>query len=471
MAYRDGSAASPPLQMQGGLDSLSSNGSWSSSTQPADFLNLLSKLDIEHKVRDGAENLLRLLQAEGDPSKAELRRQVEGELVNAQNKIASLQSTIDQQRPYIEQQPSYTEDNSASPDSSARAAASDDFDISSSGGLGIIGVDSSLPIEEETHQTREKTRVALGQAEALFSMLESLGEVEEEEPADSSAPSARRLRKVPGHIRTPSNAAGLGRKAKQSIDTMVRIVGLLRSNARIRYELPASVIVNAVMHCLSDAAGKEIRAHAYRTLRHAIVRPPRALCEACRDRGLHFYLQRTFLRDHRFDQEREQALKLVRAIMEAASGLFGSSPVDAALQDFLDIGVIRSLVAIAEHHEDKLRTISLETLGELAVIDIALLVRAGGLSPLLRSVTESNADLSPSLIRTVISLLDLPSTRAFLRPGVDLDVSRKHRSAMPTTNHATVFRSPSRDSRTHHFRPTAAQRPGYVRRPASFQPC
>lgn len=109
-----------------------------------------------------------------------------------------------------------------------------------------------------------------------------------------------------------------------------------------------------------------MRAAAYRTLRHALVRPPWALVQHARDRGLDLYLMSTLLRDNRFESEREQALKLIRAIMTAGAepGVNGSGSPPSH-PDLISPGTVRALVSCAEHTNDKLRHLALQTLTEL----------------------------------------------------------------------------------------------------------
>lgn len=77
------------------------------------------------------------------------------------------------------------------------------------------------------------------------------------------------------------------------------------------------------------------------------------------------YLTRTFLRDHRFEVEKEQALKLVRAVLENGAAAGGSSADgDGQREELISVGVIRALMAISESSEDNLRPLCLETLAE-----------------------------------------------------------------------------------------------------------
>ncbi|GAK67572.1 cytosolic regulator pianissimo [Moesziomyces antarcticus] len=228
------------------------------------------------------------------------------------------------------------------------------------------------------------------------------------------------------HARTPSNAAGLGDQAKHHITQINRLVDILKRHARVRYELPLDDLVDAAMPNLCDRAGKEIRAATYRLLRYALVQPLWPLVSRCRQKGLDIYLSRSLIRDNRFELEKVQCIRLIRAIMDmAALRSIAASPDRLAmdLQDLLATGVIRALAAVADHADDKLRHICLETLAELAVFDIRLLIKAGGLRTTLQALTEGASDFSPALVQVFIYLIDMPGTRHHLRPGVDLEIA------------------------------------------------
>ncbi|SJX66514.1 related to protein ste16 [Sporisorium reilianum f. sp. reilianum] len=228
------------------------------------------------------------------------------------------------------------------------------------------------------------------------------------------------------HARTPSNATGLGDQAKHQIDQINRLVDILKRHARVRYELPLDDLVDAAMPNLCDRAGKEVRAATYRLLRHALVQPLWPLVSRCRGKGLDIYLSRTLIRDNRFELEKIQAIKLIRAIMElAALRSIATAPDRLALdlEDLLSSGVVRALAAVAGHPEDKLRNICLETLAELAVFDVRLLIKSGGLRSTLQALTEGATEFSPTLVQVFIYLVDMPGTRQHLRPGVDLEIA------------------------------------------------
>ena len=83
--------------------------------------------------------------------------------------------------------------------------------------------------------------------------------------------------------------------------------------------------------------------------------------------------------------------------------------------------VVRTISAVAEHGEDRLRPICLETLAEIMVRDPALLIASGGLRPLVDALGEGTYEASESLTGAFIFLLDAPQRRKYLRSGYELE--------------------------------------------------
>lgn len=84
--------------------------------------------------------------------------------------------------------------------------------------------------------------------------------------------------------------------------------------------------------------------------------------------------------------------------------------------------IVRTIAAVAEHGEDRLRAISIETLAEIMIRDPALLVSAGGLRPLIDVLGEGTYDASESLTSAFLYLLDSPERRKYLRSGYELEI-------------------------------------------------
>lgn len=119
----------------------------------------------------------------------------------------------------------------------------------------------------------------------------------------------------------------------------------------------------------------------------------------------------SLIKERKADVEREQALKFVRAFLEVKNGVAEISRA-----------VVRTITAVAEHAEDRLRSICIETLAELMIRDPALVVSAGGLRPLADALGEGTYEASESLTAAFLFLLDAPHRRKYLRSGHELEV-------------------------------------------------
>lgn len=119
----------------------------------------------------------------------------------------------------------------------------------------------------------------------------------------------------------------------------------------------------------------------------------------------------SLIKERKADVEREQALKFVRAFLEVKDGV---QEVSRA--------VVRTIASVAEHGEDRLRSICIETLAEIMVRDPELLIASGGLRPLADALGEGTYEASESLTAAFIFLLDAPQRRKYLRSGYELEI-------------------------------------------------
>ena len=84
--------------------------------------------------------------------------------------------------------------------------------------------------------------------------------------------------------------------------------------------------------------------------------------------------------------------------------------------------VVRTIAAVAEEHDERLRPVCIETLAEILVRDPCLLMASGGLGPLHEALADGTYKASESLTSAFIYLLDMPQRRQYLRPGNVLEV-------------------------------------------------
>jgi rapamycin-insensitive companion of mTOR len=109
--------------------------------------------------------------------------------------------------------------------------------------------------------------------------------------------------------------------------------------------------------------------------------------------------------------EREQALKFVRAFLEVKDGVREVSRA-----------IVRTIASVADHEEDRLKAICIETLAEIMIRDPQLLVAAGGLRPLTDVLGEGEYEASEGLTAAFLYLLDAPERRKYLRAGYELEI-------------------------------------------------
>ncbi|KIO29376.1 hypothetical protein M407DRAFT_70503 [Tulasnella calospora MUT 4182] len=202
---------------------------------------------------------------------------------------------------------------------------------------------------------------------------------------------------------------------------MTSLVAILQRSLRVCYELDIVEVVRAIVPALADYASKESRAATYRLIRHLLLDPDSV--DRLHSFGLDWYIVRSLARDNKHAVEKEQAIKLIRAYIDIGSSR--KSPTVGAGSGHVPLseGVMRALVAVAEHPEDQFRHIALETLAEILLIDVDLVARTEGIRVLLQALADGPHEISPILANAFLYLVDSPRTRVYLKPGVDLEIA------------------------------------------------
>ncbi|KAI0480624.1 Rapamycin-insensitive companion of mTOR, N-term-domain-containing protein [Xylariaceae sp. FL0804] len=186
------------------------------------------------------------------------------------------------------------------------------------------------------------------------------------------------------------------------------LVDLFKRHPTLKYDLVWTVFGDR-MQVMLLSGSREVVAAGYRMLRYAIS--DLASLKRTRQLGTDYVVVVSLAKDRKADVEREQALKFVRAFLDVKDGV---REVSRAL--------VRTIAAIAEHAEDRLRPICIETLAEILLRDPALLIASGGLVPLSEALGEGTYKSPESISSTFLYLLDAPQTRKFLRAGYELEV-------------------------------------------------
>ncbi|KAL8994089.1 MAG: hypothetical protein Q9169_005845 [Polycauliona sp. 2 TL-2023] len=155
---------------------------------------------------------------------------------------------------------------------------------------------------------------------------------------------------------------------------------------------------------------REVVAAGYRVTRHAIT--DRRSLQTIRRLNTDELVMLSLVKESKANIEREQALKFVRAFLDVKGGIHEISNI-----------VLRTIVAIAEHHEDRLRNISILTLLELLVRSPAKVVDAGGMASLTQALLDGSYPGSESLASAILFLFDKPNDRLYLKSCHELDAA------------------------------------------------
>lgn len=338
--------------------------------------NLRDTLQVENRIKDGAENLLSMHLDDG------LRGQVRSELNTARKKIEAIMDEIEAYTRALARQ-------RGSPPTTRRPPF----------------------MREDLHPKVDDFRTVLKNATNMINTLSSLNR----QPTSGSAPGS-----------PTSIVATLSSSADESIPTskagiLWRLTETFQSNIRVRYEVNMNDLLQAVLPCLGDSSTKYRRAMTYRLIRHALIGIESV--GKLKEHSIDWYLVKSLSRDNKFAVEKEQAIKLIRAIVQI--GAEQRTPYNAAATNRVPLSepVLRAFIAVAEHVDEPFRQICILTLAEILMIDIDLLARCGGLRVLLHSLAETPGELTPLLASTFLYIVDLPRTRGYLRPGSDLEIA------------------------------------------------
>ncbi|PLW32383.1 hypothetical protein PCASD_14344 [Puccinia coronata f. sp. avenae] len=161
---------------------------------------------------------------------------------------------------------------------------------------------------------------------------------------------------------------------------------------------------------LTDSSSTDVRAELYRLLRHAAhtLVDINILCLS----RIEFLIIKTLKRNHKSGYEKLQALILVQSV--------------ACHPCFLTLSIVRAIVSIAETAEEKLRQLSIESLGELMVRDFKLLAQADGIKVIMQSLNDTYVglkELAPYMANLIMARVDRPACRQYLKSGIDFELA------------------------------------------------
>ncbi|KAK1689947.1 Rapamycin-insensitive companion of mTOR, N-term-domain-containing protein [Colletotrichum godetiae] len=321
---------------------------------------LREQLNREMKIKDGSENMLEALNAKKAKQTKEQRAKVEAELNASNQRIKNLRQKITDASRF-----------KATPTTPTRQRTTEPLFSSANNGMRSPPSASRSGAGSDNEETAEQS--------PTFLLAELLQALEQE-----------------------------GMPPEYYVSRGNSLVDLFRRHPTLKYDLVWSVFgLRMQVMLLSEA--REVVAAGYRMIRYAISDV--SSLKKIRSLNTDIIVVTSLIKDRKADLEREQALKFVRAFLDVKDGV-----------KELSRAVVRTIAAVAEQAEDRLRSICLETLAEVMLRDPALAVASGGLSPLSEALIEGSYKSPESLTASYMQILDNPQKRIYLRSGYDLEV-------------------------------------------------
>ena len=191
------------------------------------------------------------------------------------------------------------------------------------------------------------------------------------------------------------------------IDRANTLVDLFKKNTTLKFDLAWSVFSLRVQVMLLSESS-DVVAAGYRLTRHAIA--DRSSLQTIRSLHTDELVILSLVKKGKAILEREQAVKFVRAFLDVKNGVLEISRA-----------VTRSLVAVAEHHDDRLKDICLLTLAEILTKHPALLVSANGMSTLTDALATGTFPSPEGLVAGFLHILDQPQLRRYLSTGREFE--------------------------------------------------
>ncbi|KAH7077939.1 Rapamycin-insensitive companion of mTOR, N-term-domain-containing protein [Paraphoma chrysanthemicola] len=198
-----------------------------------------------------------------------------------------------------------------------------------------------------------------------------------------------------------------GMQPEYYVERANSLVLLFRRHPTLKYDLAWSIFgLRMQMMLLSDS--REVVAAAYRVMRYAFT--DRKSLRIIRALHTDYLVILSLVKEGKASVEREQAMKFVRAFLDVKDGV-----------EEIARSVVRIVVAVAEHADDRLRNIATLTLAEILVRKPSLLVEAGGMGVLADALGEGSYHAAESVGTSFLYLLDTPRRRRLLRSGRELE--------------------------------------------------
>lgn len=316
------------------------------------------KIDKEMKIKTGTENMLEALLTKNLKQTKEQRLRVESELSSSNQKLAQLQQELEEELMRAQ--------NPSSPHVNR-----------------LSTLFHGSPLRSPSRATQ-----AVGDGAAVD------GDVEVESPTYVLTETLQALELE-------------GMHPEFYVERANSLVELFKRHPTLKYDLAWSIFgLRIQVMLLSDS--REVNAAGYRLARYAIV--DRRSIQIIKSFHTDELVTLSLVKESKASMEREQALKLVRSFLDVKDGVREISRA-----------IVRALVSIAEHREDRLRNICIMTLVEILIKDPSLVFAGQGIGVLNDALGEGIFGAPESLASAFVHILDAPRSRKYLKSGRELE--------------------------------------------------
>ena len=318
---------------------------------------LRDRINKETKIKIGSENLLEALISKNAKQTRDQRQKVESELTSSNRKLLELNSQLEDEIEHSKRPTTPNRDR-------------------------LSGLFQGSPIKSPAKDSRV--------SQDQFSLIEQ----ESESPTYILAEILQALEVE-------------GMQPDYYVERANDLVELFKRYPTLKYDLAWPIFGLRVQTMLLSES-REVVAAGYRVTRHSIA-DIRSL-QTIRGLNTDSLVILSLIKENKASIEREQGLKFVRSFLDVKDGV-----------QEISNAVMRTVVAVAEHHEDRLRNMSLLTISEILIRDPAAVVRAGGIAPISTALADGSYHGLESLAMNFLHLLDRPQQRQFLKSGYELD--------------------------------------------------
>ncbi|KAK1923142.1 Rapamycin-insensitive companion of mTOR, middle domain-containing protein [Papiliotrema laurentii] len=415
---------------------------------------ITAQLDAASEHIKLLEARLERLQGNGTPSRNRRRPQprlngyASSSSLGLASSLASSTALSSASRPRVQRQGSYM-----TPDKEREAYMSS---ASGGGGGGTpsrTGRPRSLSVGQDSFDLGETTKspfMSRKRADSNYSSRSVQDDAPEEATVELVAAAEGLLRRLRGLGPGEKGVKGKQRDTDDVAgDCMGKLAAMLKKSDPLRMAISTDDLLRCVMPFLGDGSTYGLRAMSYRVLRYALHRA--SWCKMV-DAGLEWLIVRSFTRDIKGVHEREQALRLLRAVIVLPPSFIpqtrpssrnthqsrnvsrqghvrnGSThsvvDISSEISDKrvpLTDGMVRALVSVAENPDDPMRTICMETLVEIGVLDLERLIKSDAFRTILLSYKDGPTELGAGVTGLLLHLVNQPHTRQYLLKGSDFE--------------------------------------------------